>query len=330
MAKKCWVAIVGAMSLRGKELKEVLEASRLLVEKLTLLDDDEALGQLTDYDGEPTFVQAIDPDAFRPGQVVFFASTNPPFTRRHWSQAAAADAIVIDLSHALVEEPHVAVRAAFLPAETPEKTRWMVSPHPAVLVLLALLKPLAERFGLVRAVANIFEPVSERGASGLDELQGQTTGLLSFQEMPKRVFDAQVAFNLLAGYGNHSPTQLEEVESVVTCELGRCAPELAQKTALRVLQAPVFHGLAVSLWADFRQALDAAVVETALAGPWVQVVDKEEVAPGVTDAAGRDSILLGSVVSDRSSPSALWLWAVADNLRLAARNAVELAEQLAR
>lgn len=327
--KSCRVAIVGATSLRGKELKELLQASRLSVEKLTLLDDDEALGQLTDYEDEPAFVQAIGPDAFQAGEVVFFASTTPDFTRKHWRRAAAAGAVVIDLSHALLDEPRAAVRAAFLPEGRPvEAPRWVVAPHPAVLVLLATLLPLHQRFGLVRAVANVFEPVSERGVSAMDELQEQTVRLLSFQELPRAYFDAQLAFNLLAGYGSRGRLQLEEVESLVTRELERCAPALAARTAVRLLQAPVFHGLGVSLWVDLEKAPAITAVEAALAGPRVQVAPQEGQAPAVTDSAGRENILVGPVVRDRNCTSAVWLWAVADNLRLAARNAVELAEDI--
>ena len=35
----------------------------------------------------------------------------------------------------------------------------------------------------------------------MDELHQQTVNLLSFQPLPKDVFDAQVAFNLVARYG---------------------------------------------------------------------------------------------------------------------------------
>ena len=326
------VAIVGAASLRGKELKEVLEASAWPVAKLTLFDDSEALGQLTHYEGEPTFVQSIAPDTFQAGDVVFFASTTPDFTRTHWHTAAVANATLVDMTHALLEEPGAAVCIPFLellPGKSKSKTRWFLSPHPAVIVLLALLLPLEQRFRLLRAVGNVFEPVSERGASGIDELQGQTVRLLSFQELPRTVFDAQVAFNLLTRYGERSHTRLEEVENFVVRELERCAPELATRIALRLLQAPIFHGLCVSVLVELGEAVEISRVEGALASSRVRVLCQDEPAPAAIDSAGRDEILVGPVVRDRSSASAFWLWAAVDNLRLAARNAVEIAERLA-
>ena len=46
--------------------------------------------------------------------------------------------------------------------------------------------------------ATVLEPASEQGKAGLDELHQQTVGLLSFQSVPKDVYDTQVAFNLKA------------------------------------------------------------------------------------------------------------------------------------
>ena len=47
----------------------------------------------------------------------------------------------------------------------------------------------------------MFPPVSERDQAGIEELESQTASLLSFREIAQPVFDAQVAFNLLARYG---------------------------------------------------------------------------------------------------------------------------------
>jgi aspartate-semialdehyde dehydrogenase len=50
--------------------------------------------------------------------------------------------------------------------------------------------------------------------------------------------------------------------------------------------------------------------------------------PTNVSAAGENSIQLARVDHDANVPSALWLWGVADNLRLSASNAVQIAEEL--
>ena len=56
----------------------------------------------------------------------------------------------------------------------------------------------AQKAGKVRSVVcTVMEPASEHGQKGMDELHEQTVNLLSFQELPKNVFDTQVAFNMV-------------------------------------------------------------------------------------------------------------------------------------
>ena len=57
----------------------------------------------------------------------------------------------------------------------------MVVAHPAA-VVLALLALRGEKAGKIqRMVATVFEPASEHGQKGMDELHEQTVNLLSFQ-----------------------------------------------------------------------------------------------------------------------------------------------------
>ena len=51
---------------------------------------------------------------------------------------------------------------------------------------------------------------------GMDELHQQTVNLLSFQPLPKDVFDAQVAFNMVARYGQKSQPSLDSVEARIS------------------------------------------------------------------------------------------------------------------
>jgi aspartate-semialdehyde dehydrogenase len=44
--------------------------------------------------------------------------------------------------------------------------------------------------------------------------------------------------------------------------------------------------------------------------------------------AGQGGISVGAIVPDRNNAEAVWFWLVADNLRLAAENAVAVAKEL--
>ena len=62
------------------------------------------------------------------------------------------------------------------------------------------------KFQPQRVSVLLFPPVSERDQAGVEELESQTTALLSFRDIAKGVFDAQVAFNLLAALWTGQPS----------------------------------------------------------------------------------------------------------------------------
>src|SRR5438309_7794092 len=68
------VAVVGAASLRGKEVAEVLNDRNFPAVDVKLLDDDEALGQLETMGDEVTFIQRVRNEQFEHLDFTFFAS----------------------------------------------------------------------------------------------------------------------------------------------------------------------------------------------------------------------------------------------------------------
>ena len=107
------IAIAGASTLLGREVKEALEESPLAAASFVLLDEEEVQGQLVQVGDEPTFVQAIGPDAFERMDFTFFCGTED-LTRKHWREALRAGSTVLDLTGALDQEAGVLVRAPWL------------------------------------------------------------------------------------------------------------------------------------------------------------------------------------------------------------------------
>src|SRR5205085_8507352 len=77
------VAIVGAASLKGKEVAEVLDERNFPSTEVKLLDDDETLGQLEAVKEEMTFIQAIRAEQFENIDFTFFAS-DAESTLKNW------------------------------------------------------------------------------------------------------------------------------------------------------------------------------------------------------------------------------------------------------
>ena len=107
------IAIAGASTLVGREVKDALSESPLAAANFVLLDDEEAQGQLDQVGDEITFVQAISPDAFDHVDFTFFCGAEE-LTRKYWRNALRSGSTVLDLSGALDQETGVVVRAPWL------------------------------------------------------------------------------------------------------------------------------------------------------------------------------------------------------------------------
>ena len=327
------VAIVGAASLKGKEVAEVLDQRNFPSLDVKLLDDDESLGQLEAVKDEITFIQSVRSSQFEHIDFTFFASDGDS-TRKNWQDVLKAGSAIVDLSYALEDESGAAVRAPWVErqlaqAYTPElQPGPAVVAHPVAVVLGLLLTRLHAAVPIKRVVATVFEPASEHAQKGMDELHEQTINLLSFQPLPKKIFDVQVAFNMVARYGEQSSPALSAVTERVVKHYKKVVGDRAPLPLLLVVQAPVFHGHAFSLNVQFEKATAAAQVSAALAGEHVAVIAEPEEGPNNVNAAGQGDILV-SVSPDAADAQSVWLWAASDNFRVAALTAVEVAESMA-
>jgi aspartate-semialdehyde dehydrogenase len=190
-----------------------------------------------------------------------------------------------------------------------------------------LLRRLNGNFPISRAIIHIFEPASEFGTAGIEELQQQTVNLLSFQPVPKKVFDAQLAYALLAQLGSEAPVPLAGVEERIERHLASLLErmETVPMPSLRLIQAPVFHGCTFSFWIEFEDAPAASDIEEALSHDYFDVHGGDREPPNNVGVAGQSGIAVGAITPDRNNGNAIWLWAAVDNLRLAADSAAMIA-----
>ena len=330
------IAIAGASTLVGRELKDALSESPLAAANFVLLDEEEAQGQLDQVGDEITFVQAIAPDAFDHIDFTFFCGSED-LTRKHWREALRAGSTVLDLSGALDQEAGVVVRAPLLGSEAATAdlyTPAVVPAHPAALALGLVLERLQQAAPVRIAFATLLQPASEFGRAALDELQQQTVNLLSFQGLPRSLYDAQAAYNLLAGLGEGAKASLGAVDARVRRHYAALSAGRWPALALQVVHAPVFHGHAFSIAIELERPVELAALEEAMSGGRVDLVLEDTDSPSNLAATGQDDVLVRlrpeQGARNSSQVSRLWLWAASDNLRLQAQNAVACAMDLRR
>jgi aspartate-semialdehyde dehydrogenase len=339
------IAIAGAGTLVGREVKDVLSESPLAAANFVLLDEEDAQGQLEQVGDEVTFVQAIAPDAFDHVDFTFFCGSEQQ-TRNHWRNALRSGSTVLDLTGALDQETGVAVCAPWLESENSGAaaaavdlfTPAVVPAHPAALALAAVLERLQQAAPVRNAFVTLLLPASEFGRAALDELHQQTVSLLSFQGLPRELYDTQVAYNLLAGLGESAKVSFSALEARIRRHSTSLSHGRWPSLALQLVHAPVFHGHTFSMAIELERPVEIVALEETLSGGHVELVLEETDSPSNLAATGQNEVLVRLRIEpnpalgarNSSQVSRLWLWAASDNLRLQAQNAVACALDLRR
>ena len=306
------IAIVGSTSLLGKELQDMLEVRDFPIGRLALFETEEYAGLLQEFAGEIRITQVISPEAFNDIDIAFF-TCSPEIMRAYVASGARFPELTIDLTQAGLDGT-VYLEGISNPRSL--KLRgYFVNPHPATIVIARTLSRLHNKYGLQSAAVTILEPASERGNAGVDELQEQTVSLLNFHQLTNKVFEGQLAFNIL-------PEQdaSERTESRIMEQLSVILGEAFPKPLITAAQMPVFHSHVYSMFVHLLATPTVADLATEL--------DRGTDLPSPVGVVGTDKIHVGRIRGDANNPGANALWLFADNLRVAASNAIQTAEHI--
>jgi len=326
------IVIAGASSLLGAELKSLLEQGRFAVADFRLLDEELAAGTLTEAGGEAAVIQPVEDDSFNRARFVFFTGS-AAFTKANLDLALRSGALVIDLSgHSASVAEAVpwfrgfdSLHGQLSAADTQSKLVSIPSAAAEAIVRMA--------FGLgdlrLRAItATVLQPVSAWGKDAIEELEQQTSQLLSFQQAGTQLFDAQIAFNTMVQFGEKSRFDLRAAAATLRAEVSSCLRGSVVVPAIQLVHVPAFYGITLSLCAELDPTADVSAVEAAIKAAGFSVKAEGD-PPNNVNVAESESIALAQPARDDAAPGIWWFWGAADNIRLRAWNAVKLAETLA-
>jgi len=315
--------VVGGDTLRARELREVLGETRPAPRVELISGVGEPLAEEND---EPVVMVPLAAASFEGAAVAFLAGSHA--SSRKALKIAPKNTVLIDLTSALEDQPNARLRAPFA-EKGPMKNVGAVQviAHPAAIAIAMFLTRLSEAAPVRRSIIHVFEPASERGQKGLDELQQQNVAVLSFQKLKTDVFDTQLAFAMLARYGEEADEPLEGIELRVEKHLASLLAEWdgIPMPSIRVIQAPVFHGHSFSAWVEFEENPGVEALERALNGGGIDV--RTDDPPTNIGVAGQNGLSIGGISIDPNQSRACWFWMASDNFRLSAENAVAVMKE---
>ena len=316
------MAIVGSSSPLGKELREIIETTAFPVGTLSLVETEEYAGLLQEFAGEIQITQIISPGAFKDVDIAFFACS-PEIIDAYAASGSAFPELTIDLTQT-DRQGVLFLKGVSDPARL-QGAGYYISPHPATIAIGRVLAQLQSKFQVQSASVTVLCPASERGSAGVNELQEQTVELLNFQSVESRVFRGQLAFNLLAEIESSRQT-----ERLVTRQLRELLGASMPPVGIAAIQAPVFHSHGCSVFLKLAAPMTTDQLAECLSDARTGLVvhRDETLSPSPVTVVGSDGVHIVRIVAESARPGDCFLWVVSDNLRVAASNALQIAESL--
>lgn len=334
------VAIAGATGALARELLSVLEGRNFQVSELVAFASERSAGAVVSFCGEEISIATDRLPLAGLDLLIICTPVGPALDLVR--ESLRAQVCCIDCSGALAESPDVPLLVAGLCAPNSViGALLLTSPANPSLAWSLVVGALDGAAGVTRVVGTVLQSASVAGRGGIAALSSETLALLGQREVPEPdIFASHVAFDCIpevgppltsaAGdaIGDHTRQEVAIARDLqrLLAERGGQARETPIGVAATAVQVPTFVGEGSTLAIEFERPLSPREARDVLAkAPGVELWDDEQ-GPSTRDTSGHDVVLVSRVRPDPSNPKGLLLWCAADSLRLAATNAVKLAE----
>jgi aspartate-semialdehyde dehydrogenase len=314
------IAVVGATGAVGEQIVELIDARALPCAELAMFATERGAAQTIEALGEALLVAEFHEPADLSRFDVAFLAVAPSWA----ADIVRADPgpLLVDLSAALRAPSEASSIRLVAPGFTaPEQIaefaashKVIAIPHPAAHALATIISAAGAQNGVV--CATVMLGASSAGRHGVEEVVLESRELLS-GEHDLEEGEVQRAFN---AYPADPASGLAAALAAQAAALLGTAPRLV----IEVIHIAVLHGSAMTILIP--DPVDPDNLATRLrAAPGLLMVAGEEGSAGIIDAIGQEAIL----VMLGAQPAGASVWCAFDSARLAALDAVWVAEKFA-
>ena len=315
--KQVNVGILGATGAVGQEMIKILEERNFPVASLRPIASARSAGSKIMFRGqECTIVEASD-DAFEGLDIVLGAAEND-IAERFAPSIVKAGAVFVDNSSAFRLDPNVPL---VIPEINPEDVKWhkgiISNPNCTTIVTLVAINALAKESPIETIIASSYQAVSGAGKGGIDELNNEVKALSEGKHLEPKVFQYQIAYNIIPQIGGEAFEGYTSEEMKVSCTCAR---------------VPVIRSHSVSVVLRTKEKISVERAKELIANaPGCKLVDdlKNKVYPMPLDTSDQDIVYVGRIREDLTDERGLNLWCCGDQVRKgAATNTIQIAELL--
>ncbi len=326
------VSILGATGNVGREFLSIIEERKFPVEELFLLASPKSEGKKIFFGKKEIKVLNLNKFDFKKCELVF-SSAGSKVASEFGPKAASSGCFVIDNSSYFRMDPDVPLVVPEVNNEDLKsiKKKIIANPNCSTIQMVMVLKPLHDLFKIKRVVVSTYQSTSGAGRQQMDELFQQTKDIFANNQIKKKFFTKQIAFNVIPHIDSFLEDGQTKEEWKMQVETQKILDKNIQVSSTCV-RVPVFVGHGESVNIEFeKEVSEDKLRETLKKSPGVSVIDYRQDEGYVTpeECAGEDKVFVSRIRKDNTLKNGISLWIAADNLRKgAALNAIQIGEEL--
>ena len=326
------VSILGATGNVGREFLSIIEERKFPVEELFLLASHKSEGKKILFGKKEIKVLDFNKFDFKKCELVF-SSAGSKVASEFGPKAANSGCFVIDNSSYFRMDPDVPLVVPEVNSQDLKiiKKKIIANPNCSTIQMVMILKPLHDLFKIKRVVVSTYQSTSGAGRQQMDELFQQTKDIFANNQIQKKFFTKQIAFNVIPHIDSFLEDGQTKEEWKMQVETQKILDKNIQVSSTCV-RVPVFVGHGESVNIEFeKEVSEDKLRETLKKSTGVSVIDYRQDEGYVTpeECAGEDKVFVSRIRKDNTLKNGISLWIVADNLRKgAALNAIQIGEEL--
>ena len=326
------VSILGATGNVGREFLSIIKERKFPIEELYLLASPKSEGKKISFGKKVIKVLDLNKFDFKKCELVF-SSAGAKVASKFAPKAASSGCIVIDNSSYFRMDPDVPLVVPEVNNEDLKtiKKKIIANPNCSTIQMVMVLKPLHDLFKIKRVVVSTYQSTSGAGRQQMDELFEQTKDIFSNNQIKKKFFTKQIAFNVIPHIDSFLEDGQTKEEWKMQVETQKILDKKIQVSSTCV-RVPVFVGHGESVNIEFEKEIsEDKLRETLKKSPGISVIDyrKDEGYVTPEESAGEDKVFVSRIRKDNTLKNGISLWISADNLRKgAALNAIQIGEEL--
>ena len=284
-------------------------------------------------------MEETDPERFRGLDLLLGAAEND-IAMKYLPLAAEMGVQVVDNSSAYRLDPEVPLVIPEINPEDVGLTKGIIAnPNCATIIALTAVGALHRYARIRRMIVSTYQAVSGAGKDGIDELLNEVSALSQGQKPEPKVFQYQIAYNLIPQIGGFNELLYSSEEMKMQNEGRKMLHDEELLVNCTCVRVPIIRSHSESITLEFEREISPEKARELLAeAPGVKLWDEpnEGKYPMPLLTSDQDLVYVGRIRRDLSAPKELYdrslsLFCCADQVRKgAATNAVQIAELLFR